>query len=308
MRIAIMGSGGMGGFLGAKLVTSGHEVIFIARGAHLQAMKSSGLRLISDEGDIHIRKVNVFDNPCEVGPVDLILFCVKLYDTCDGARACPAMMGDNTFILTLQNGIDSVDIISGIVGAGKVIGGSIYVSANIDVPGVIRHSGGNNTIHFSEVDNQPSHRTKILEQIFQAAKLKGIRAENLQEMLWSKFVLLCANAGLGALMDSGAVSMCADPDGREILRAAMWEVCHVAQAMGIDLPEDTVEDALNLILSAGRGKDLIASQCLDLRRGRKLELEWIQGTLHRLGKEYNVPTPINSTAYLALKRFAGGKN
>ncbi len=303
-----MGSGGMGGFLGAKLANSGHEVNFIARGAHLQAMKSHGLKLISDEGDINIRKVNAFDDPCDVGTVDLILFCVKLYDTPDAARACLPMMDNKTFILTLQNGIDSIDIISAIAGGGKVIGGSIYVSANIDIPGVIRHSGGNNTIYFAEMDNQPSHRTKILEQLFHGAGLKGIRAENLQNMLWSKFVLLCANAGLGTLMDSGAVSICMDPDGREILRAAMWEVCHVAKAMGINLPEETVDNALNLILAAGRGKDLIASQCLDLRRGRKLELEWIQGTLHRLGREYNVPTPINSTAYLALKRFSGGKN
>ena len=306
MRIAIMGSGGMGGFLGAKLAMAGHDVTFIARGEHLKAINSNGLKLHSNEGDMHIHPAQAIENTKDVGPVDLILFCVKLYDTEEAARACLPMIGENTFILTLQNGVNSVDIISAVVGNGKTIGGSIYVSASIQSPGVIKHSGGTNTIRFAEVDNLPSPRTEILERIFKEAGLIGVREENLQQMLWTKFVLLCANAGMGSLTDSGARTMCSDPDTKEILLGAMWEVYNVAKAMGIDLPEDTVQDALNLILSAGHKKDLIASQCLDLRSGNKLELEWAQGTLHRLGKQYGVPTPINSTAYVALKRFAGG--
>lgn len=308
MRIAIMGSGGMGGFLGAKLANAGHDVFFIARGEHLKSINFNGLKLLSHEGDMHINPAKAFENTQDVGPVDLILFCVKLYDTEEAARACLPMIGENTFILTLQNGVDSVDIISAVVGDGKTIGGSIYVSASILSPGVIKHSGGTNTIRFAEIDNQPSIRTEILERILDESGLIGIRAENLQQMLWTKFVLLCANAGLGSLTDSGARSMCSDPDTKEILLGAMWEVHHVAEAMGITLPENTVQDALNLILSAGHKEDLIASQCLDLRSGSKLELEWAQGTLHRLGKKYGVPTPINSTAYVALKRFADGKD
>lgn len=307
MRIAIMGTGGMGGFLGAKLADSGHEVIFIARGAHLEAIKSNGLKLMSDEGDIHINPAMAYQNTAEVGPVDLILFCVKLYDTAEAAQACLAMMDDGTFILTLQNGVESVDMISDVVGQGKVVGGSIYVSASIREPGVIQHSGGHNTIRFAEVDNQPSARTETLEHILKEAKLIGIREENLQQMLWSKFVLLSSNAAIGTLTDSGAAAICADPVARDMLRGAMQEVYDLATAMDIELPPDVVEVIFKMILNVGPGKDLVASQCLDLRLGKRLELEWIQGTIHRLGRKYGVPTPINDTAYVALKRFAGGR-
>ncbi|PCJ35001.1 MAG: hypothetical protein COA93_03835 [Alphaproteobacteria bacterium] len=305
MRIAIMGSGGMGGYLGAKLAVSGHDVIFIARGRHLDALKSNGLKLISQNGDIHINKPSVYEDTRDVGPVDLILFCVKLYDTKPAALACKPMMNHDTFLLTLQNGVESADIISSIIGPGKTISGAIYVSASIQSPGIIKHSGGNDTIRFAEADNLPSARTDILENIFDQAGLIGLRADNMKEMLWSKFVLLCANAGLGSLTDSGTKTMCSDPDTKEILLAAMWEVFNVAKAMDIMLPESIIEDILNLLLH-DQQEEMIASQCLDLRCGKMLELEWIQGTLHRLGKLHNVPTPINSTAYVALRRFASG--
>ena len=307
MRIAIMGSGGMGGFLGSKLALAGHDVIFIARGKHLEAIKTSGLKMVSREGESLIHPAQAFEDSHDVGKVDLILFCVKLYDTETAAQACLPMMGEDTFILTLQNGVESVDLISDVVGPNKTIGGSIYVSANIESPGVIRHSGGNDTIKFAEENNARTRRTDILESIFSEAGLNGVRAENLQIMLWTKFILLCSNSGIGSLTASGAVSICSDPDGREILLASMWEVYHVAKAMGVKLSDTAVEDSLNLILSVGEQKDLIASQCLDLQNGNRLELDWIQGTLHRLGKKYNVPTPINSTAYVALKRFAQGR-
>ena len=185
MRIAIMGSGGMGGFLGTKLAAAGHEVIFVARGKHLSAINSQGLKLLSPEGDIHIHPVTACEDTRDVGPVDLILFCVKLYDTDQAARACLPLMQDTTFILTLQNGVESVDLISAIVGPDKTIGGSIYVSASIASPGVITHSGGTNTIRFAERDNQQSPRTDILEQIFDQAGLIGVREDNLQTMLWT---------------------------------------------------------------------------------------------------------------------------
>jgi len=306
MRIAIMGSGGMGGFIGAKLALTGHDVNFIARGAHLAAIKSDGLKLISPDGDHHIEGAAAYEDSADVGPVDLIIFCVKLYDTGPAARACIPMMDDDTFILTLQNGVESADLISAIVGRGKCISGTIYVAANIQSPGVIKHAGGNNSLQFAEMSNQPSRRTEVLEHILSESGLKAIRAENMQAMLWSKFILFSANAGLGALTDSGPVAMCADPDKKDILLGAMWEVFNIAKAMGISLPESIIEDGLTLILSGGLQKDMMASQCLDLRKGNRLELEWIQGAVHRLGKKYNIPTPINSTAYIALKRFAEG--
>jgi len=306
MRIAIMGSGGIGGFLGAKLCAAGHDVIFIARGAHLAALKKSGLSLLSQAGNQHLYPVEAYEKTEGITPVDLIFFCVKLYDTQEAARACLPLLQDNTFLLTLQNGVESVEALSAIIGQNKTVGGAIYVSANIQEPGVITHSGGHDTLYFSEKDNQPSPRTVILEHILNGAGLIGIRSDNLQEMLWSKFTLLCANASLGSLMDSGAVTIFSEKDSQDLFVAALWEVYHVAAAMSIMLPENTVPDIQNSILSMGKGNDMLASQCLDLRAGRKLELEWIQGTLRRLGQKYGVPTPINNTAYLALKRFANG--
>lgn len=307
MRIAVMGTGGMGGFLGAKLASAGHEVVLIGRGAHLKALQSRGLTLLSHDGDLHITPAMVTADTADVGPVDVILFCVKLYDTVEAAKACLPMMGDETFILSLQNGVESVQMISAIVGPGRTIGGSIYVSANIERPGVISHSGGNNTVHFAENDDHPSPRTDTLTRLLASAGLTGIREENLQTMLWSKFILLSANAGVGALTDRSAVEMCADPDTKPVLIAAMQEARDVATAMGIYLPETVIEDVLAVITSTGQKQDLIASQCLDLRNGKPLELEWVQGTLLRLGQEYNVPTPITKTCYVALKRFSKGR-
>lgn len=307
MRIAIMGSGGIGGFVGAKLANAGHEVIFIARGDHLMTINSAGLKLVSPDGNLHIHPARACEDTAQVGIVDLILFCVKLYDTEQAAYACRPMMDRETFILTLQNGVESVPTIDAVAGQGKTVGGAIYVSAHISSPGKITHSGGSNIIRFAETNNQPGPRTEILGKIIAQAGLTGICAENLQSMLWSKFILLCANAAIGSLTDSGAVSICQDTDTKEILLAAMWEVYYVAGALGIKLPENTVDEKLEFILSAGNQQELTASQCMDLRRGNRLELEWIQGTVHRLGKKFNIPTPINSTAYVALKRFADGK-
>lgn len=303
-----MGTGGIGGYLGAKLAEAGHNVAFIARGQHLKAIKLKGLKVLSPDGNLHIQPAKAYDNTEEVGPVDVILFCVKLYDTDEAANACREMMVESTLILSLQNGVESVDMISKIVGQGRTIGGSIYVSAKIDSPGVIKHLGGSNTIRFAEVDNRSSARTDMLEHIFAKTDINAIREENLQQMLWAKFILLSANAGIGSLMNCGASAICDDPIGKELLVGAMWEAYNVAQAMGVGLPANTVDLVLELILSMSEQNDMVASQCQDMRKGRPLELEWIQGTIQRFGKKYDVPTPINNTAYITLKRFAGGKN
>ncbi|MCF8473755.1 MAG: 2-dehydropantoate 2-reductase [Emcibacter sp.] len=308
MRIAIMGSGGMGGFLGAKLALVGHNVTFIARGAHKNAINSNGLKLLSQDGDIHIYPAQAYENTDNIAPVDLILFCVKLYDTETAARSCLPLMTKDSFILTLQNGVESVDLISNIVGKGRTLGGSIYVSANIKSPGIITHSGGNNTIHFAEFDHKPSHRIEILENILAEAGLNPVHAKNMDVMLWSKFVVLSANAALGTLTNLGAVSLCHNPDTKELFKQAMYEVFNLAQAMDIILPTDIIDKNLAMIASLNEKSDLISSQCLDFRAGKKLELEWIQGTIHRLGQKHAIKTPINSTAYVALKRFSEGTN
>lgn len=307
MRIAIMGSGGMGGYVGAKLSSAGHEVIFIARGQHLKAIQKQGLRVLSPDGDIHIQPAQAVEDTTKVGSVDLILFSVKLYDTEAAARSCLPMMDENTFMLSLQNGVESIDLISKIVGNNKTIGGAIYVSAHIESPGVIRHNGGTDILLFAEEDSKPSVRTDCLEKILNEAGLKAKRHDDLHVMLWSKFILLSANAGIGSLTGLGILAIKQDPDMYPLFREAMLEAQAVARAMGVDLQEDLIEGIFKVIENLD-GHDLIASQALDLKKGRKMELEWIQGTIHRLGKKHNVPTPVHSTAYIALKRFAGGRS
>jgi len=306
MRIAIMGSGGMGGYVGAKLSAAGHEVIFIARGEHLKAIQEKGLKLLSPDGDLHIQPAQAFEDTREVGRVDLIIFCVKLYDTEKAAQACQPMMDQNSFILSLQNGVESLDLINKIVGDHRTLGGAIYVSAHIESPGIIRHNGGTDIIQFAEENNEKTPRTACLEKILNQAGLKGICHDDIQVMLWNKFILLSANAGMGSLTGLGIIGMLKDPDIAPMLRAAMKEAEAVAHAMGVKLADDLIDNIYKVFNNLD-GHDLIASQALDLQKGRKMELEWIQGSIHRLGKKYGVATPIHSTAYVALKRFAHGQ-
>lgn len=304
MKIAIMGSGGIGGYIGFKLAKAGHEVVFIARGAHLKALQEKGLTLRTQDAEDHIEVTAVQDTSL-VGPVDMILFSVKLYDTVQAAEMCRAMMGDDSFILTLQNGVESVDLISDVVGPGRTVGGSIYVSANIESPGIIRHNGGNDLIRYGEINQ--SSRLEIVAQLLEDAKLNGLPTDDMQAMLWEKFVLLAVNAGLGAVMDKGAKEMCANDDIRPLFIAGLQEVVDVARAQDIAVDGDVVATVMAYMDNLPEGFDLIASQLLDKRNGKKLELEWLQGTLHRLGQKYGVPTPIHSMAYLTLKPYVDGK-
>lgn len=304
MKIAIMGSGGIGGYLGFKMVKAGYDVTFIARGAHLKAMQEKGLALHTFEGEDHV-DVTAVDDSSAVGPVDMILFSVKLYDTMDAAEMCRPMMGDDTFILTLQNGVESVDLISSVVGPDRTLGGSIYVSANIESPGVIRHNGGNDLIRYGETVK--SDRMEKVARLLEDAGLNGQPAEDMRAMLWEKFVLLASNAGLGGMTDKSARQMCTDDDIRPLFISGLQEVLDIARAEKIAVDPDVVGVVMAYMDNLPEEFDLIASQLLDKRNGKKLELEWLQGTIHRLGRKHGVPTPIHSMAYLALKPYVDGK-
>lgn len=303
MKIAIMGSGGIGGYLGFKMVKAGHDVTFIARGPHLTAMQDKGLTLRTLDGEDHV-DVSAVQDTAEVGPVDMILFSVKLYDTTVAAEICRVMMDENTFILTLQNGVESVDLISGVVGPNRTLGGSIYVSANIESPGVIRHNGGNDLIRYGEMVK--TARMEKVAKLLDDAGLNGLPADDMRAMLWEKFVLLTVNAGLGGMTDKSARQMCGDDDIRPLFIAGLQEVVDVARAQDIAVDPDVVKTVMAYMDNLPEGFDLIASQLLDKRNGKKLELEWLQGTVHRLGRKYGVPTPIHSMAYLALKPYVNG--
>tara|TARA_B100001939_G_scaffold201813_4_gene173453 strand:- start:6143 stop:7075 length:933 start_codon:yes stop_codon:yes gene_type:complete len=303
MRIAIMGAGGMGGFLGAKLLKAGYDVAFIARGAHLEALRENGLALLSEEGDIHVAPVTASDDPGAIGPVDMIIFSVKLFDTEQAAAACLPLMQDKTFLLTLQNGVESVEMISRIIGPGRTLAGSIYVSASIAEPGVIRHNGGANMLMYAGPEDFPEENYKPVADMVAAAGLTGDRHPDMRVMLWEKFVLLAANAGLGTLTGRDAGALCRDPDSRPLFRQALQEVVAVARADGVTLSDGLV-DMIMARIDGLKGQNLMASQAVAKARGQRLELEWIQGTLHRLGRKYSIPTPLHSLCYVCLKPYA----
>lgn len=310
MRIAIMGAGAIGGYFGARLAQAGEEVIFVARGAHLDAMAQSGLSILSEKGDFSLDSVTAVEDTAGVGPVDVILFCVKLYDTEDAARACLGLMGPETFIVSLQNGVESVAMISAVVGPGRVLGGAAYIVASIQSPGVIIHKGLSDFIEFGEPARasgtpDPGRRAAAFAAACEGAGIQATVAGDMDELLWRKFVLLAASSALTSITRKTIGEICADPDLRRTMIVAIAETAAVGRALGVDLEEEveaTVLDAFDHVIAY----DAKASQLVDLERGRKLELEWTSGAVHRLGLICGVATPFHTEVFETLKPFAMG--
>ncbi|MFC7050651.1 ketopantoate reductase family protein [Emcibacter nanhaiensis] len=305
MKIGIIGAGGMGGFLGVKLAEAGHDIYFVARGKHLEAMTEKGLTLREESGETTVTNFTAAADPAGFGEMDLIIFGVKLYDTMEAAKLCLPMMGPGTVILTLQNGVESVDMISEVVGDNRTIAGSIYVSANIEEPGVIRHNGGANMMMYAGPAGMEETQYNKIATVIRDSAMAGDRHPDMMVMLWEKFVLLAANAGLGAVTGLDAGTLCRDPDSRPLFEMALREAEAVANASGVTLQEGLVPMFMARVDELG-GQKLLASQAYAKLHGNKLEVEWIQGTIHRLGQKYGVPTPVHSLCYVCLKPFANG--
>ena len=306
MRIAIMGAGGMGGYLGAKLVVAGEDVTFIARGAHLDAMRSGGLRIRGAE-ELHIPKVNVTDTPSTVGAVDVVLFCVKLYDTAEAVTAIAPMLHERSMVLTVQNGVESCAHLDAVLGRGHALGGAAYFPANIHAPGEIHYMGCIQDmphIGFGEADGGRSERTLALANVFNNAGLRAQVCDDTRRMLWEKFCLMAGTSASTAITRQTLGAVRSDPDMRALLANAIAEAAQVGRAIGValdDALEQRVLDALDGYPSDGK-----ASQLTDLERGRRLELEGLSGALLRLGHAHDVLTPTHATVYAALKPFKDG--
>lgn len=307
MKVAVMGAGGVGGFFGSKLAQNGVDVTFIARGRHLEELQKKGLRLIEDGTEQIIDPVKVIGLTKDAEPVDVILLAVKLGDTKQAAGACLPLMHDETFLVTLQNGVESVDVISGIVGEGRTIGAAVYVVSNIVKPGVIEKSGPSGRLEFAEPDGSRSDRAVAFEAMCQAAGIDAHLMDDMQSMLWRKFIMLSASSSMTALTRQPMGYMHDDPDAQGVMLAAVRETIAVADALGIELSEDIEQSTLktlNFVLHS----EAKASQLVDLERKKPLELEWLSGAIHRFGQELGVPTPVHSTVYAALKPFAKGRS
>jgi 2-dehydropantoate 2-reductase len=304
MRVTVMGSGGTGGYFGGLLARSGEDVTFVARGAHLDAIRKSGLTVRSRlVGDFTV-PARATDDLAESGPADLVLFCVKAYDTEAAAARLRPAVGPGTVILPVQNGIDSAERIGRIVGPQHVIGGLAGVSSVVAAPGVIEHRAGPDVIQLGELDGPPSPR---VERVVEALRRAGIKAQARPDMrvaLWEKFVLICGLSGLTALtrLPLGAVLAC--PETRTLFGQVLEETQAVGQAAGVPVPSDHAAKMMKFFQASDRA--IRGSLYYDLAAGRRLEIETLNGTVVRLGRERGVATPANFAVYAALKPYADG--
>ena len=297
MKIAVMGAGAVGGYFGALLQRGGLDVTLIARGRHLEAIRARGLRITSVHGNFTVAAKAVED-PKEIGPVDLILFCVKSYDTEAATRLCLPLMHDGTAILSLQNGIDNEEQITDIVGEGKVLGGVAYIGSAIAEPGVIVHTT-EGRIAFGEMGGGISQRVRQLEQVFRNAGVPAEASANIQAILWGKLVWNAAFNALNTLVGGEVHVLVERPETRTLARQVMEEVRAVAVAHGVLLPADLVERLLRWTDTAAIAMKTSTRQ--DLEAGKALEVEALNGAVVRRGQAAGVPTPYNFTLYALLK-------
>lgn len=305
MKIAIMGSGGVGGFFGGRLAASGANVTFIARGAHLAAMREHGLKIESPLGNILVNPVNTTDDPVSIGTVDLVIIAVKLWSIEEAALAVQPLVGPHTGIIPLQNGVDAVNALLSHYGPEHVMGGVAHIAAAIESPGVIRHNGAMQKLTFGELDGHPSQRAEKLFAACQAAGIDTVLSNAIQVAIWEKFVFLSAFSGVTALTRLSIGPLRADPDTRALFLAALREAIAVGRAQGVELPLDCADR--QLAFGDGLPPEMISSMLGDLRRGNRLEVPWLSGAVMRIGKELGVATPVSEFIYTALKLHAAGQ-
>ena len=305
MRIAAMAAGAVGGYFGARMANAGHDVFFIARGAHRDAMRKDGLRIDSVNGDIHLPKPNVTDDPGSVGPVDIVLFAVKLWDTEKAAEAAQPLLGPNTRVITLQNGVDSYERIAPIVGRERAIPGVTYVVTVIDRPGVIKQTSPFQSIICGTIDGRPDASLAAFVEAAKAAKIPITLSDNIERDRWHKFIFLSGTSGVTALTRSSMGPILADPDMRALFRNIMAETLAVGRAKGVALDPGFADDRM-AFADKNLTPGMKASMANDLDRGNRLELDWLAGRVCQLGKELKVPTLVNDTVYAALKRYRMG--
>ena len=305
MRIAVVGAGGVGGGYGAALAKAGADVTFIARGAHLAAMKSQGLKVESARGNTHLAPTQATDDPKSVGPVDIVLFCVKLWDVESAGQAIKPMVAADTAVIPLQNGVDAAERLAPILGKQAVMGGVATISATIAEPGVIRQTGTVMRMVFGELDGRKSARAEAFAAMCGKAGIDGVASPAILTDLWMKFILLASNASIMALTRLPVGKLRDDPDIAPWFTTAYEEVATVGRAAGVTLPADAVEKTLNF--NSNAPPQLMPSMAVDLLRGNRIELPWLSGKVVELGKKHGVPTPTHAFMYAALKPYIMGR-
>jgi len=307
VRIAVMGAGGLGGCLGGLLARSGNDVILIARGAHLDAIRRNGLR-IKRRAEEFMVEVDATDEPSQVGTVDLVLFTVKTYHNPQAIPAIKPMVGPSTNVLTFQNGVESHDQLGAVLGSEHCLPGAFWASATIEAPGIIAEAV-EARISFGEADGTESPRVQEIQRIFQDVGVVVEVSSDTLQVLWTKFVLLASAAGITSASRTRIKALIQYPEGRKLLLAAVSEAEAVGRARGVNLPQVIAEQRVSYIESLP--DDFQTSMHVDLENGRPLELEALNGAVVRIGREVGVLTPIHSFFYAVLlphKDGAAGLN
>jgi 2-dehydropantoate 2-reductase len=303
MKIGVMGAGGLGGFVGGRLALEGHRVSFITRGMHLKAIRESGLKVESPDGNFVIEDALATDNPREVGPVDLILFSVKSYDSAEAIEKMKPMVGTQSVIIPVLNGIEHIYKLREEIGDRHILGGVAMIVAHIAEPGLVRHSAASD-LEFGEIDGGISDRSKNLQEALTQEVLDIKAVPNIMDRMWWKFAAICG-AGVFTVMRGSKEVIWDFPETHALIRGAVSEVVAVANAKGIGLSSSVVDELFGM--AGNFPPHYKPSMLVDLEKGRRLEIEVLNGALSRFGMEVGISTPVNDFIYACLRPYADGQ-
>lgn len=305
MNIVVMGTGGVGGYFGARLANAGYNVCFIARGKHLQSIKTNGLKIISETGDILIHPAQASDNPADFEIADIILFSVKSYDTEQSAKLIKPLVGPKTAVIPFLNGLGHLEIMRDILGKNNVIGGVAAISALIDEPGVIRHNSTMQMLKFGEFNNKKTERVLAFQSACNEAGINNLIPENIDSDMWQKIVMICTLAGANCLTRLPLGECRSNPATRIFMKNLAEEVVEVARAENIFLPHNQVEITMKQLDSLPDG--MKASTLPALEKGEKLEASALNGAIDKLGTKHNISTYMHKAVYAALAPHENGR-
>lgn len=302
MRIAVMGSGGLGGLFGGLFQQAGADVLFIARGAHLEAMQTSGLKVLSELGDVSLDKVAAVADPSGQAPADFVIFTVKGQDTRPAAELIAPIVGPDTAIISFQNGVEGLDILAERFGTQTIVPGTTFTPGTLEAPGIIRHGGLVRSFTVGEWDGPKSTRLQTLVSLSEKAGIGANISENVRQEAWIKFIAFATYSALTCLTRQSIFWVAEQPSTRDLAIKSMSEILTVAKARGVDLPEGIVER----LIARGRATtdNWKTSMCNDLEVGKPIELETTSGAIRRMGQALGVPTPFHDFAYQVLLPFA----
>jgi 2-dehydropantoate 2-reductase len=300
-----MAAGAVGAYFGGRMAQAGHDVALIARRANLEALRKNGLTIESVHGDVHLKNVNATSDPKDVGPVDIVLFAVKLWDTEAAAELAKPLVGPDTRVITLQNGVDSYERVSGILGKDQTVGGTAYIASVLGGPGVVRHTSKFATLRCGRIDGKPDAKLAAFAEAAKAANVDVQLQDDMNRERWQKFIFLSSLAGANCMTRQPLGKILADPDTRAFYRKLMTECLAVGQKSGAKVPDDWIDDRMTFSENAPPG--MKASMFHDLEAGNRLELDWLTGKVVSLGKELGVPTPASEAVYAAVKLYRMGQ-